>query len=102
MREYKAGLIKDIERANKELAELQKQLQKATWAISPCQNVETVKNVDEGDVRESIYRWIGHAALIRNFRTNCDTLMSSISWVLSDLEVLEHIVRKETKEDKQC
>lgn len=95
MREYKAGLLKDIERANKELAELRRQLQKTTWAISRCQNVEVVENVDEADVRESIYRWIGHTALIRNFRVNCDTLMSSTSWVLSDLEVLEYLAQED-------
>ena len=100
MREYRVELLKNIERANKELAELKKQLLKTAWAITPCQDVEVADFPDE--MQESSQRWIGHTALIRNFRMNCDTLALSISWVLSDLEVLEYLVRKETKEDKQC
>ncbi len=100
MRRYRTELLKDIKRADKELAELKRQLHKTMAAITPCQYVEKVGNSEEA--RESADRWIAHIALIQNFRTNCETLIPEISWVRSDLEVLEDIVRKETKENKQC
>ena len=92
MRRYRAELLEEIEHANEELAELKRRLHKTMAAITLCQYVEKVGNGEEA--RESADRWIAHIALIQNFRTNCETLIPEISWVCSDLEVLEYLVRE--------